>query len=91
MGKVRSQITDPTKALAQWVYRKLSNHDPMSAIAKMQRAGRDKENPLFAEGTDGAVLYPLSNGEVFMVTVTRLTPAQIASQRRALGKHYVQA
>lgn len=90
MGKVRSQIIDSEQALAQWIGRKLANHDPSSMISAMNRKGRDKENPILAEGRTNSVLYPLKNGEVFQFTVERLNPEQIQHQRRALGEHFVE-
>lgn len=34
MGKVLKEIKDDGEALAQWVFRKLRNHDPMSVRVK---------------------------------------------------------
>ena len=90
MGKVRDSISDNTQALAQWMFRKLANHDPMSKICPMNRQGRHKETPIYATDSLTSVLYPLQDGRVFKCSVQELTDEQIAEQRTALGAHFVE-
>jgi hypothetical protein len=90
MGIVRDHIVADDAALAQWMFRKLANHDPMKHRCPMNRVGRDKETPLVAANSATSVLYPLKDGRVFMLSVKELTDTEIAEQRQALGTHYVE-
>jgi hypothetical protein len=81
MGKVRGHIPDDAAALAQWVMRKVKNHDPMSQREAAGRnvsgmtpvLGRAKtkktERVQHTEGTT-EVLYTLDDGRAFKIEVT---------------------
>ncbi len=78
MGKVLPDIAGDEAALAQWVMRKLRNHDPMSArdSAKKAPGHREKERQYVVTrtGPDGeaVVRYALNRGDVFEITIMRV-------------------
>ncbi len=75
MGKVRGHISDDTAALAQWVMRKLRNHDPMSVREKDGKlqdhtdfGRKDRKRFRHIEG-ERIVEYCLNDGRSFRITV----------------------
>ena len=86
MGKIRQHLEKTTVVgLAQWVGRKVRNHDPLSTVDGPGSAIRKKYRTI----TDGVlkpktayvgldsldpsvVLYGLEDGRVFKITVTEL-------------------
>lgn len=77
MGKVRDHIYDDTQALAQWVFRKLKNHDPMSVrelpggnSLRAKMGVTAKERVMHQEGTTECH-YVLDDGRVFEIRVTQ--------------------
>jgi hypothetical protein len=87
---VRDHIVNDAEGIAQWIFRKICNHDPMRFRSPMNRKGRHKEEPIYATDSLTSVLYPLQDGRVFMCSVQELTDEQIAEQRTALGAHFVE-
>jgi hypothetical protein len=77
MGKVLADIEGDEAALAQWLMRKLRNHDPMSARDTQKKAPghREKERQyvIAGVGPDGeaVVRYALNRGDVFEITIMK--------------------
>jgi hypothetical protein len=72
MGKVRSTIPSDDAALAQWVYRKLVNHDPMSVRETTRVKVKGRQRVTHVEGTT-SVVYALNDGRTFELSVKDLT------------------
>lgn len=91
MGKVRSHIVNDSAALAQWVGRKLRNHNPMKHRDKVadshSRANshgtrvKDSFNVFLTldAGRSNQVFYELENGRIFQMTVEEIQPAELPS------------
>lgn len=89
MGKVREHIHSDTAAVAQWISRKLRNHDPMSAReAKGEKVAkvRDRQRVEHVEGSD-TVEYVLRDGQVFVITVQEASSPQRERGKRAAAMH----
>lgn len=71
MGKVRQEIADDTASLAQWVFRKLRNHDPLSArdIPVRHKASRETQRQYQITSDSNTVRYCLNDGRVFEISV----------------------
>lgn len=100
MGKIRDQFAgDMVAGLAQWVGRKLKNHDPMSAMdmgssrreARWQRTVSDaKVKPGvcycgIVKGTRNVVRYGLEDGRVFEVTIREVDESEEPVLLTAVG------
>ena len=68
MGKVREHFTDDVEGLAEWMKRKLHNHDPMSQrdTAKGQRI------VAYANNSKTAVHYTTAGGRTFELSVREI-------------------
>lgn len=82
MGKIHDGYPNGQTALAQWVKRKLKNHDPMSevdayipanqvhpAFKKLGRVKLHKER--------ACVHYLLDNGDAYLITVEKTSPEKL--------------
>lgn len=73
MGKVRSHIEDDAEALAEWVARKLKNHDPMSDRAKVDKSDRRWAGERTTLNQENAtVVYQTDDGGMYRITVETL-------------------
>ena len=80
MGQVRGHIKDDAAALAQWVYRKCKNHDPMKIrdqVGVGLKTGRvtyksAEHRSKHEEGTT-QVEYATCDGRKFLLTVEEIT------------------
>lgn len=83
MGKIREHIERDDHGLAQWIYRKLVNHDPMSTREKKRgtRSLAPVERYRHVEGTE-AVEY-CAGGKVFLITVQEIDEPQIKVKAHA--------
>jgi hypothetical protein len=66
LGKLRPHIERPDHALAEWISRKLTNHDPMSVREKTRRT-HGVERVRHVEGTQ-TVEY-CAGDQVFLISV----------------------
>jgi hypothetical protein len=74
MGKVRTHIVSDDAALAQWVFRKLVNHDPMSvreSVSMRTKPPAKQKKTLRVQHVEGStsVIYALADGRQFKLTV----------------------
>lgn len=76
MGKVKEAFTDDGAGLAEWVYRKLRNHDPLSARdkAKGLRSAFVTKDPL-------VVRYATADGRCFEVAVRQVPPNELIKEK----------
>jgi hypothetical protein len=100
MGKIREQFAgDMVAGLAQWVGRKLKNHDPMSAMdggayvrgLKVSRQVQDakvKPGQVYCgivNGKRDTVRYGLQDGRVFEVTIREVDESEEPVLLTAVG------
>ena len=85
MGKVLPDIVGDEAAMAQWIMRKLRNHDPMSArdTAKKAPGHREKERQ-YVTADGSTVRYALNRGDVFEITVMRVSGTMADKPKVAL-------
>lgn len=77
MGKIRDRFSNDTEGLAQWVGRKLRNHNPMSERDKGMVEGHRKK---VAHGMKTGILaddptkvvYQMGNGRRFVLSVQEI-------------------
>jgi hypothetical protein len=74
LGKVRDRIERDDHAVAQWIYRKLVNHDPLSARDPMH-ATDGAERIRHVEGTQ-EIEY-VTTDKVFHITVEEIDKPKI--------------
>ena len=90
--KLRNSGGDPLIGLAQWVARKVRNHDPMAEldagraryarVASKREAGKASVT-MVTEGTESpVVLYELADGRMFELQVREVHPAAYAKAKR---------
>jgi hypothetical protein len=79
MGKVKTKISNDAEAIAEWVGRKLVNHDPMSVREKPSKTkvaqdmrDRIRETRKVKFPAPQSVTYALDNGQVFLITVEEI-------------------
>ena len=78
MGKVlESKSLSDEAVMAQWIFRKLRNHDPMSErdTKKKCKGHRERERQYQLEPTSNVVRYCMNNGQVFEITVVQVEMA----------------
>lgn len=94
-GKIRTHFGDDVLGLAQWVGRKVRNHDPMSERDKGRaRSNRLEQSPggvkhgvasvtMVNEGVESpVVLYGMADGRLFEIQVREVHPAAYAKAKR---------
>jgi hypothetical protein len=77
MGKVLDLNVPDEALIAQWVYRKLRNHHPMSERDAKRRHpfAREKKREYQINPTSNTVRYALNDGRVFEITVMQVEQA----------------
>jgi hypothetical protein len=87
MGKIRERFKDDVEGLAQWVGRKLRNHNPMS-----QRVGKTTMPRMWPKVQVGIVafdrnkvIYALSDGRRFEMSVRELDTDEETPKLVAVG------
>jgi len=84
MGKIRERFKDDVEGLAQWVGRKLRNHNPMS-----QRVGTTRLRPKMVVGIVAfdrtKVVYRLGDGRRFEMSVREVDADEELQKLVAVG------
>jgi hypothetical protein len=83
--KLRNAGGDPLMGFAQWVGRKVRNHDPMAKIdATIVRAAKSQRGvSIVADDVKApVVLYELADGRLFEIQVRQVEPASYAKAKR---------
>jgi hypothetical protein len=85
MGKVINADISDEALVAQWIFRKLRNHHPMSErdSAKRHPLAREKNRQYQLSDTSNTVRYALNDGRVFEITVMKVEhalPAMVAEE-----------
>lgn len=97
MGKVRDTIKSDKKAIAQWVGRKLCNHNPMEH-RDAKGAGKvisrnhapmltreQKAGAWLVADIDGNVLYQMKNGRRFMIEIREMEADEAIPELEVVG------
>ena len=86
MGKIRERFKDDVEGLAQWVGRKLRNHNPMSArdTASVRRRVASIQVGIVAFDRN-KVIYALSDGRRFEMSVRELDTDEETPKLVAVG------
>ena len=102
IGKIRGRYEDDTTGLAQWVARKVRNHDPMSErdgspgkANQSKRGKRHVHDVSYAtpgvvycgtvDGKPNSVVYGLSDGRAFEITVRQIPATEKMQKLIAVG------
>ena len=86
MGQVRDHISSDGPALAEWVARKLHNHNPMRIRSGQRGAETQKTHIAFDHDTQ-KVFYMSADGQVFEIEVRALgARAELAPETETLLK-----
>lgn len=86
MGKIlgeyrKDDTVSRQTGLAQWVFRKLRNHDPLSVVDDAKRrAGLRPEMRVQHMPEGNVARYVLNDGSVFEITVTQVQGPQFVEQ-----------
>lgn len=78
MGKVRNGIPNDDAGIAQWVYRKLTNHNPMSeretgSVATRKALVGNRPRVEIDPADDTRVTYLLNDGREYEIKVTEVS------------------
>lgn len=71
MGKVRNHLQRDDHALAQWIMRKLVNHDPLSQREK-QRGGQNTKRQRVEHNEGTSLVVYAAAGKVFQIEVQEI-------------------